>query len=192
MLLNSRQRIFTLETVPNRRVAIVFGAGLRRDGTPTAVLKDRVETAARLYFAGKVNKILMSGATDADRFNYHEPRSMFHYAVQLGIPADKIEQDLAGRSTYDTCYRARKIFEISEAVLITQSFHLPRALYTCNAMGTNAVGVPAEGRIYRPLSLLFWNLREMPASAKALWDIYFSKPIPILGAPQPLFPQDAQ
>jgi len=189
VLFDSKQRVYAADDAPRRRVAIVFGAGLRRDGTPTAVLKDRVETAARLYFEGKVERVLMSGATDF--LSYNEPRSMRDYAVELGIPLDKIGLDYAGSSTYDTCYRAKKIFEISDAVLVTQSFHLPRALYTCNAMDIDAVGVPAVGRNYRPLSLFYWNLREVPASTKALWEIHFSKPLPVLGAPEPLFPLDA-
>src|SRR5688500_467947 len=91
-------RMYTLEDAPTRRVAIVFGAGLRRDGTPTPILRDRVETAASLYFNGKVEKILMSGD---NRFDYYsEPVSMQQYALSLGVPADAIAMDYAGRRTY--------------------------------------------------------------------------------------------
>ncbi len=95
-------RIFTPEAVSAQRVAIVFGAGLRRDGTPTAILRDRVMTAARLYFDGKVQKLLMSGD---NRFeNYNEPGAMREYALSLGVPDEAIVLDYAGRRTYDTCY----------------------------------------------------------------------------------------
>lgn len=97
-------RIYTVEGAPAERVAIVFGAGLTRDGYPTVILRDRVETAAQLYFAGKVQKLLMSGD---NRFeNYNEPGAMRDYAVSLGVPAGAIVLDYAGRRTYDTCLRA--------------------------------------------------------------------------------------
>ena len=98
-------RTFSVEDVPPNRVAIVFGAGLRRDGTPTAVLRDRVETAARLYFDGKVERLLMSG--DNSFADYNEPESMRQHALSLGVPAEAIVLDYAGRRTYDTCYRAK-------------------------------------------------------------------------------------
>ncbi len=189
VLLHPRLRVYSLDTSPLRRVAIVFGAGLRRDGTPTPVLRDRIETAVQLFVDGKVEKILMSGD---NRFeNYNEPGAMREYAMQLGVPPEAIVLDYAGRSTYETCYRAKEIFEVPNAILVTQSFHLPRALYTCNNLGVEAVGVSADRRIYRSSSLFFWNLREVPASAKAFWDVHFGKPLPVLGKPEPIFPLEA-
>jgi len=113
-----------MESVPADRVAIVFGAGLQRDGTPSAVLRDRVATAASLYFEGKVQKLLMSG--DNRFLDYNEPGSMKAYAISLGVPGEDIVLDYAGRRTYDTCYRAREIFGLDEAILVTQTYHLPR------------------------------------------------------------------
>jgi SanA protein len=188
-LLYARPRQYSVFNVPNGKVAIVFGAGLRRDGAPTAVLRDRVETAAQLYFDGKVDKLLMSGS----RLDpYNEPESMRTYAIQLGVPADDIVQDFAGRSTYDTCYRAREIFRVSEAILVTQGFHLPRALFTCNALGLKAVGVPADQRTYRRFSQFFWGVRETFATLNAFWEVYFRRPQPVLGRPEPIFPLEAQ
>jgi SanA protein len=113
---------------------------------------------------------------------------MHDYAIDLGVPEEDIVLDYAGRRTYDTCYRAKAIFGVQEAILVTQSFHLPRALYLCNHLGLPAVGVPADLRVYRRASLLYWNLRELPATLSALWEIYVSRPLPVLGDPEPIFP----
>lgn len=174
-------QITVVAEAPERRVAIVFGAGLRRDGRPTAVLYDRVLTAVQLYQQGKVHKLLMSGD---NRFeNYNEPASMMQAAVELGVPEKDIVLDYAGQRTYDTCYRARHIFGLQEAVLITQNFHLPRALYLCEAFGMSAVGVSADQRTYLRGSQLVWNVREVMATAAALWDVLIARPTPILGEP---------
>jgi SanA protein len=183
-------RLYRLTDAPAQRVALVFGAGLRRDGSPTPVLRDRIATAAQLYFAGKVEKLLLSG--DNRQVEYNEPGAMQAYAVSLGVPADDIVLDFAGRRTYDTCFRARQIFNVGSAILVTQSFHLPRALYVCNALGTSAIGVPADQRNYRQRSLIFWNLRETAATMVALWEVHVSRPLPVLGDPEPIFPQEAQ
>jgi len=186
----TRRLVYTVENSPVSAVAIVFGAGLWRDGSPTPVLRDRVITAANLYFAGKVNKLLLSG--DNSYLDYNEPGAMRSFALELGIPEDSLVLDYAGRRTYDTCYRARDIFGIHQAILVTQTFHLPRALYTCNALGVSSVGVAADQRVYRTESLAYWNLRELPATLVALWEVHISRPLPILGEPEPIFPKEAQ
>ncbi|MFN8402591.1 MAG: ElyC/SanA/YdcF family protein [Anaerolineales bacterium] len=163
----------------------MFGAGLRRDGTPTAILRDRVETAANLYFSGKVEKLLMSG--DNRVADYNEPESMRQYALSLGVPDDAIAMDYAGRRTYDTCYRAKEIFEADSVLLVTQKFHLPRALFLCNALGLDATGVEANTRRYWNTSLVIWNLRELLATSGAFLDVFVTKPQPVLGEPIPLF-----
>ena len=186
----ARQRIFRVDQAPARPVAIVFGAGLWRDGRPTPVLRDRVATAAELYFAGKVQRLLLSG--DNQYIDYNEPGAMRLYALELGVPDEALVLDYAGRRTYDTCYRARDIFGVRDAILVTQNFHLPRALYICQMLGLHTVGVSADRRIYRPRSLAFWNLREVPATLAALWEVHVSKPLPVLGDPEPIFPLEAQ
>ena len=184
------QRTFEVEAAPDAPVAIVFGAGLTRDGSPSAVLRDRVETAAELYFAGKVKKLLMSGD---NRFIYHnEPGAMHAYALELGVPDQDIALDYAGRSTYETCYRARAIFGVEEALLVTQSFHLPRAIYTCNQLGIHGLGVPATVRQYRQRSYLYWHIRELGATLAMLWDVHIDRRLPVLGKPEPIFPQEVQ
>jgi SanA protein len=178
-------RTFSSETAPSRPVAIVFGAGLWRDGTPTTVLRDRIATASELFFSGKVQKILMSG--DNSYLDYNEPGAMREYALSLGVPETAIVLDYAGRRTYDTCYRAHAIFGIEQAILVTQGFHLPRALYTCNALGLIAVGVASDQQSYRLGSLFYWNFRELPATLTALLDVHIFYPVPILGQPEPIF-----
>jgi len=183
--LYAMNRIYQKENAPAKRLEIVFGAGLRRDGSPTAILRDRVETAASLYFSGKVEKLLMSG--DNRFVDYNEPEAMRQYAVSLGVPREAIAMDFAGRRTYDTCYRARAIFGVKNALLVTQRFHLPRALFICNALGLEAWGVEAkDSRSWRG-SMLVWNLREQLATLGAFLDIYVSYPKPVLGEPEPLF-----
>ncbi|MCH7663297.1 MAG: YdcF family protein, partial [Chloroflexi bacterium] len=131
-------------------VAIVFGAGLRRDGLPTSVLRDRVATAADLYLSGKVGELLMSGQSP-------EPDVMREFALGLGVPAAAILLDNGGLRTYDSCYRAAQIFGIEEAILVTQGFHLPRALYVCDALGIPAQGVAADNYRYRISAQVIWN-----------------------------------
>lgn len=183
--LYSMNRIYEIEEAPASRLAIVFGAGLRRDGSPTAVLRDRVETAAALYFSGKVEKILMSGDNSYEYYN--EPGSMKEYALSLGVPETAIVMDYAGRRTYDTCYRAKAIFGVEEALLVTQGFHLPRALFLCNALGIDSYGIEANNNSYRGRSLVIWNIREQIATLGAFIDVYVSNPLPVLGAPEPIF-----
>lgn len=188
LLLYATPRTFLAAEVPTRRVAIVFGAGLLRDGTPTPVLRDRVQTAANLYFSGKVEKLLMSG--DNRFVDYNEPESMRQYALKLGVPAEAIVLDYAGRRTYDTCYRTRDIFGLDSVILVTQAFHLPRAIYLCNMLGVDGVGVPADIQYYRKISRTIWNFRETFATLGAITDIMYKKPIPVLGEPEPIFVEE--
>jgi SanA protein len=180
---------YTEADVPVRRVALVLGAGLLRDGGPTAILRDRVQRAANLYFAGKIEKLLMSGD---NRFEYYnEPEAMRQYALQLGVPDGAIVLDYAGRRTYDSCYRAKAIFGVDQAILVTQQFHLPRAIFLCNILGVDGVGVESDLRTYRNSALFMWNLRELPATLNAFVDVVL-RPEPVLGDPEPIFPENAQ
>jgi SanA protein len=181
-------KIKTMESAKTTKVAIVFGAGLQRDGSPSPVLQDRVASAVQLYKTGKVEKLLMSG--DNRFVDYNEPGAMQAFAISLGVPQEDIVLDYAGRRTYDTCYRALHIFGVKEAILVTQRYHLPRALFTCNGMGLDATGVTANLREYRKFSRLIWNLRELPATTMALWQVWFSHPMPVMGDAEPIFPNE--
>ena len=170
------------ESVPERAVALVFGAGYWPDGTPSDVMKDRVEAAVELYSAGRVQKLLFSG--DNRSVDYNEPGKMAEYALSLGLPEDAIALDYAGRRTYDSCYRARDIFGVREVVLVTQRYHLPRALYTCEQLGLSAAGYVADRRPYRFIRS-YWA-REVPALWLAWWETSVTHPIPVLGDPIPI------
>lgn len=182
LVLATRPRVFGPESAPSRPIAIVFGAGISPNGRLSAELNERVTTAVKLYQAGKVEKLLMSGD---NRFeDYNEPAAMLKSALAMGVPSDAVVLDYAGRRTYDTCYRAGSIFGIRDAVLVTQQYHLPRALFICNSLGLEAIGVSASqsGIIY-----LNGNVREFPASISALVDVYLTRPEPVLGDPEPIF-----
>jgi SanA protein len=184
ILLFAAPRTFTVDNVPAGRVAIVFGAGLLHDGSAGPVLRDRVETAVQLYQQGKVEKLLMSG--DNRFVEYNEPEAMRQYALDLGVPNRDIVLDYAGRRTYDTCYRASAIFQVDSAILVTQNFHLPRALFLCNSFGVESMGVEANNAYFRKVSRLYWNMRELFATVQAVWDVRVSRPLPVLGDPEPI------
>ncbi len=176
--------MFAPAAAPHERVAVVFGAGLLRNGQPTPVLYDRVAAAAELYHLGKVDKLLLSGDNRTPAYN--EPAAMRQTALALGVPDEALVLDYAGRRTYDTCYRAKTIFGLSRATLVTQDFHLPRALFICEALGMQVVGVSADRRDYHTPSLAWWNLRETVATAYAWVDVKVTHPVPVLGEPLPI------
>jgi vancomycin permeability regulator SanA len=188
VLCYASNRVSPAEEIDPQPVAVVFGAGLWRDGSPTPVLRDRVKTAADLYFAGKVEVLLMSGDNRIETYN--EPAAMRIYALSLGVPDEDIVLDFAGRRTYDTCFRAKEIFGVKNAILVTQEFHLSRAVYTCNILGIEASGVPADQRQYRRRSLTYWQIRELIATTVALWEVHISQPLPVLGVPKPIIITD--
>lgn len=166
------------------RVAIVFGARVYPSGRLSAMLRDRVDTAVELYRAGKVQKLLVSGDNRFD--DYNEPGAMMDHAIAQGVPAEDIQPDFGGRRTYDTCYRAREIFQVEEAVLVTQGFHLPRALFLCEQLGLTVRGVSADRRAYDPRSIAWSESREVPALLAALFDALRRVPPPVMGEPIPI------
>ncbi|MBI9048288.1 MAG: YdcF family protein [Anaerolineaceae bacterium] len=177
-------KIQPVENLPEKKIGIIFGAGITKDGRPTAVLKDRVMAGVELYEAGKIQYLLMSGD---NRFeDYNEPLAMKNYAIELGIPEEVIFMDFAGRRTYDTCYRAKYIFGIDKAILITQKFHLPRAIFLATSFDMDVVGYASDIRVYRKSTMLYWNIREIPAAFTAFWDVYFRQPLPVLGEYEPI------
>ncbi|HEY9864851.1 MAG TPA: ElyC/SanA/YdcF family protein [Candidatus Obscuribacterales bacterium] len=178
----NNRRFTQPETVPNKPVAIVFGAGVWADGTPTPMLADRVEGAVELYRLGRVNKILMTG--DNGTPEYNEVVAMQQYAERLGVPNKDIRLDYAGFSTYESCYRAKAIFGIERAVLITQKYHLPRAVYTCNQLGIESVGLgtPDWGK-FRDDSMRFYTQREILAVIKAILELHIVRPKPTFLGP---------
>lgn len=164
-----------LDLVPTRPVAIVFGALVYRNGHLSPVLRGRVDAAIDLYRAGKVEKLLMSG--DNGRVGYDEVSAMKAYAVSRGVPPEKIVRDFAGFRTLDSCYRARHIFDVRSAILVTQAFHLPRALYLAHHFGIDAVGFVAPDNS-SPAAVAGYSSRETNAAILALIDVNISRTMP--------------
>lgn len=166
------------QNISDTRVGIVFGAGLdKKAENPSIILRDRLDTAVILYNSGKVQKLIVSG--DNRFVNYDEPTVMYEYLVKEGVSEFDIERDFAGRNTYDTCFRAKEIFGVSEAVLISQEFHLPRALFTCQNLGIQVQGASADRNIY--VKRYYNNFRETFAMIDTFIKVYISPPEVILG-----------
>lgn len=166
--------------VPAEPVAIVFGAGLSPDGGPSSMLADRVDAAVELYKAGKVQRLLMTG--DNSSVGYNEVAAMKQRAVDQGVPPSKVNLDYAGFRTYDSCYRARVIFGVDRAILVTQRYHLPRALFLARSFGIEAVGL-AAGREYYPRQE-YYDLREFAALVVTWYEVNITRPKPrYLGDP---------
>lgn len=176
-LATNGDRYSQLERVPFEDVAIIFGAGLSADGTPSPMLADRVESAVKLYQSDRIHKLLMTG--DNSTISYNEVLAMEQYAHDRGVAIEDITLDYAGFSTYESCYRAHKIFDVHQAVVITQNYHLPRAVYTCRRLGVKAVGLGTSDReVYGLRGMIPYLLREMLANTKALFEIHFTRPHP--------------
>lgn len=161
------------DEIPPTRIAIVFGAGLSEYANqPSHILEDRILTAIDLYKAGVVQKIIMSG--DNRFVDYNEPEVMINYAKARGVRDLDLQADFAGRRTFDTCLRAKDVFGVHEAILITQEFHLPRALYVCNSIGVKSIGVVADRRDYQQIE--YFRLRDTLALLLSFWDLYVIRP----------------
>ena len=174
--------IMEIKTEAPPRIAVVFGAKVWESGEPSDALYDRIVTAVELYRAGRVKKILMSGDNPTE--NYDEPTAMKATAVKLGVPENAVVLDLAGRRTYDTCYRAKEIFGVQKAIVVTQEFHQARALYLCNNLGVDSIGITANRRKYQGES--YWAFREFFSTASAWFEINFLPFAPISGAKEPI------
>lgn len=166
-----------IDDIPQKRIAVVFGAGVGGDSSPSPILRDRILTSVELYKAGKVEKIIMSG--DNSIKEYDKPSVMINYAIENGVPEHTLQPDYAGRRTYDTCYRAKNIFDLNEAILITQRFHLTRALYLCNSLGIESIGLASDLNEYQGMD--YMQARDIYALALAFIDIEFRKPEVIPG-----------
>lgn len=149
-------------------VAIVLGAGVDGAGRPSPFLAQRIDVAAQLYRTGRVRALLMSG--DNSRSDYDEVGSMAAEAQRLGVPAAAIVTDHAGFDTYSSCYRARSVWGIERAVVVSQPFHLPRAVWVCGQLGVQAQGA-ATASTYPGATRQGW-VREIPAINKAVLDVW--------------------
>ncbi len=149
------------DKIQNADCVVVLGAGIWGD-EPSPMLKDRIQTAVELYQKGIVSKIIMSG--DHGRADYNEVKVMKRYAIEQGVPSEDIFMDHAGFSTYDSIYRAKEIFSGKKIIIVTQRYHLYRALYIANQLGLEAYGVAADKRTYS--KQMYRELREVLARNK--------------------------
>ena len=179
LFLSTGSRLRTVADAPSEPVAVVFGAGLNPDGTPSGYLADRLDTALDLYHLGKVKSFLVTG--DNDRTSYDEPDAMRDYLLRHGVPADRIVRDYAGFHTWDSCSRARRIFGVRSALLVSQGFHIRRAVALCRSVGIDAYGVSTTQP--HDVTWYYGAAREIPAASEALLDVLF-QPDPTFLGPQ--------
>lgn len=158
---------------------VVLGASVFPDGTPSGILKDRIDDAIALYFAGAAPKIIMSG--DNGTASYNEVKVMKDYAVSQGVPSSDIFNDHAGFSTYESMYRAKHVFGANRIIIATQTYHLYRALYSAHGLGMEAVGVASDYREYAKQTQ--YDLREFPARTKDFFKTLLKVPSTYVGDP---------
>lgn len=162
-----------IEELQGMDCALVLGCGVREDGTPSAMLEDRLLQGIALYKSGAVPKLLMSG--DHGQKDYDEVNVMKRFAIDAGIPSTDIFMDHAGFSTYESVYRARDVFQAKKILIVTQGYHLPRALYIAKRLGLEAWGVPSDPRAYSGQSSC--DRREVLARVKDFFTCFW-KPRP--------------
>lgn len=151
-----------IDNLNNYDCIVVLGCGVQADGKPSAMLSDRLKRATELYKLGVAPKILMSG--DHGREGYDEVNTMKDYALSHGVSEEDIFLDHAGFSTYETMYRAKEIFGAEKIIVVTQQYHLYRALYIADKLGLEAVGVNSDYRIYAGQK--YRDAREIAARCK--------------------------
>ncbi len=166
--------------VPPAPVALVLGAGVNGDGNLSSAADNRVIAAAELYRLGKVKKLLISA--DNSSIWYDEVTPMRRRAIELGVPEADVAADYAGFRTYDSCYRARAIFGVERAIIVSQIFHLPRAVYICEQLGVDADALAAADFRW-PWLLRSW-LREEPAKLNAWLEVHLFRPLPTFLGPR--------
>lgn len=159
--------------VPAAEVAIVPGAGVDPDGSMSTMLADRVKMAAALWHAGKVEKVLVSG--DHGRWGYDEPGTMRRALVRAGVAPEDVFEDHAGFETWATMVRARSIFEVDDAVVVTQGFHMPRALYLADSAGIDVTGLVADRHPYGAQGTKS-DVREVLSRVKSIADVALDTP----------------
>ncbi|MFC5028525.1 hypothetical protein C8250_016490 [Streptomyces sp. So13.3] len=173
-------RVRAVADVPSEPVAVVFGAGLA-DGKPTPYLAHRLDAGAELYRTHKVRAILVTG--DNSRTDYNEPGAMLGYLQKQGVPASKVVLDYAGFDTWDSCSRAKRIFGVDRAILVSQGFHIRRALALCDAAGVEGYGVGVDEP--HDVTWFYGGGRELVAATKAALDIVVEPDPVFLGPREP-------
>lgn len=176
------KNISDIESLDPRYSALILGAGLTENGSPSAILKDRLDTGVILLKTQKVKRLILSG--DNRTADYNEPQAMINYLVKQGISPSVLVADYAGRRTYDSCYRAKEIFGQDKIFVITQDFHITRSVFLCKSVGIDTIGIVADKQSY-PDAL--WNdIRDYFGLIGAFWDAKVWKPTPVLGEKIPI------
>jgi vancomycin permeability regulator SanA len=170
-------RVYSESDVPVTPVALVLGALVFPDGTPSPFLAARLDVAYRLYRRGKIRVVVVSGDNMAKEYN--EPEAMRSYLINAGMPAEAVIADHAGFDTYDSCARALRIFGIERLIVVTQSYHLPRAVATCRALGIDAVGV-GDDSVRHGVAWRRGVIRDQLACVKTVIDL-ITRRDPVLG-----------
>lgn len=172
---STKDRIVTMEQARelDADCILVLGAGVRPDGSPSDMLRDRMLTAIDLFDGGVTDRLLVSG--DHGREDYDEVNTMKDFAVDSGVPSECVFMDHAGFSTYDSLYRAKEVFCADKVVIVTQEYHLHRALYIAEKLGIEAVGVSADRQEYR--GQFMREIREILARDKDFFSCII-KPLP--------------
>lgn len=159
----SSQKNITDRENAGAEVIIVLGCGVKPDGSPSDMLRDRLLTAVDLYKNGAGKKLLLSGdSKNAEK--YDEVGTMKRVCLSLGVPEEDIMTDTLGLSTFESIDRAKKIYEIKSAIIVTQKYHLYRAIYIAKSRVISTVGVSADMHTYG--GQLFRDIREIPARIK--------------------------
>jgi vancomycin permeability regulator SanA len=163
----------TADSVPHVSVGIVLGALVDGD-RPSAFLASRLDVALGLYQRHQVDVLLVSGADD--HHGYDEPDVMRNYLVARGVPAGRVVVDRGGTNTWDSCVRARRVFGLDQAILVTQAFHVARAIALCRANGVYGYGVGIDSADIGMQATVYGYFREYFAADKAMWDALVSHP----------------
>lgn len=178
ILISTNKQIHTeVSDVNTSFTALVLGAKVYTSGIPSHILQDRLMKALELYEAGKVKRILLSG--DPEAVEYDEVRAMKRYLLDRGVPGEDLFLDNAGFDTYDSVVRAKEVFNVDELIIVTQDFHLPRAVYIAQSIGLKAQGYKADRRRYQKNR--YYHFREFFARLKAFWEVTTSADPRILG-----------
>lgn len=155
-------------TFTHADAAVVLGARVYADGRPSRFLRERIEVGVRLYLDGTVDRLIMSGdGTDSSGFG--EPSVMRQVAEDMGVPADAIQEDPLGVDTYSSCVNARDTFGAGSVIMVSQEFHVPRAVWVCDRIGLSAQGAYPPQRLTK--STVTGHVREVAADAKAMIDV---------------------
>ena len=184
---SASRHIMDVDNCEKSVCVIVLGAGVRSDGSPTLMLKDRLDTAIMLYKNEVADKLLMSG--DHHTAGYDEVNVMKQYAIDAGVPSEDIFMDHAGLSTYDTMNRAKNVFCLDKAIIVTQQYHLWRAVYLARSFDIDAVGVPAINDNYSLRYKVPNNIRECVARCKDFFYACFKPNTTIMGEEIPITSQ---